>query len=68
MPLNSLDVVFASEASVSIHHEGHMLGNWSLSDGADEQLTKLANGPCNRGCICNPPRESMLVEGGHCGR
>lgn len=68
MPLDCLDVLFPSETSVSVHDESYMLGNWSLLDGTDEQLPELADSPRNRGRICDPAGDSMLVKGGHCGR
>lgn len=63
--LYCLNVLFASEASVSIHHECNMLGYRALFDGADEQLAKLADGPGDRRRVCNPSGDSVLVKRSH---
>ena len=68
MPLHRLDVVFASESSVSIHDECDMLGHRPLPKGANEQLAQLADGPGDGRRVCNPFGYAVLVERRHRGR
>lgn len=66
--LHRFNMMLASEASVPVHHKGDMLGHRSLSKSTDEQLAQLPDGPGDRRRICEPSRDSMLVQGSHSGR
>lgn len=46
--LDDLDAVLASESSVPIHDKGDVLGYGTLTQGADEELTQLHDGPFYR--------------------
>jgi hypothetical protein len=45
MTLHRLHSVASSIPPVSVHLEGHMLGDRALLQGADEKLAKLAHSP-----------------------
>lgn len=48
MTFHRLHAVTPGITPVSVHLEGDMLGNWALFEGADEQLSKLLEGPFAR--------------------
>jgi len=45
MALDGLHPVVLREASISIHYERDMLGDWTLPEGANKEITELVEGP-----------------------
>ncbi len=55
MTFDRLNLMCPSEPSIAIHDKGHMLRNWPLSKGTDEQLPQLLDGPFDRWGGEQPP-------------